>query len=324
MSNAPAPAATLPRVFNAYTLLHANLPLPIWAVDEYLPVGLTFMGGLAKIGKSWMALKLALCVGSGAPFLGKHVQKGRVLYLALEDSPRRLLDRMQKMNWPDDPCINVDFIVLGDFIKEFGPLHKGGAQKLKERIEMSGYRLVVIDTLSRAFMGIKDVNDNQEVTKALAPIQETSQTCNCSILILDHHGKSALGKDPNPITDILGSTVKGGVLDTAWGLYREKGKAAAKLMITGRDVEEHTLSLVLNKTSMTWELDQSTISTNPLQLSPLQQKLIDFLNDFGTSTFSEIIKKGGFDKGNAWKALTDLRGSGEVSLDMNTHEYYLS
>ena len=49
-------------------------------VEGLISKGLTVLGGSPKIGKSWLALDLAISVATGVPFLGKSVQKTGVLY----------------------------------------------------------------------------------------------------------------------------------------------------------------------------------------------------------------------------------------------------
>ena len=46
-------------------LLDADFPEPTWTVPDYIPVGLVSLAGRPKIGKSWMALQLAIAKGSG-------------------------------------------------------------------------------------------------------------------------------------------------------------------------------------------------------------------------------------------------------------------
>ena len=54
------------------------------------------MGGAPKLGKSWMALGLGIAVASGGRAFGSvPVEAGDALYLALEDSPRRLQSRLR-------------------------------------------------------------------------------------------------------------------------------------------------------------------------------------------------------------------------------------
>ena len=91
---------------DAWNLLSADdiltkvWPAPVWAIPEIMPVGLTILAGAPKVGKSWLALQLTQSVAAGGYALGESVSQGAALYLALEDPPRRLKERMQKQSWP--------------------------------------------------------------------------------------------------------------------------------------------------------------------------------------------------------------------------------
>jgi hypothetical protein len=67
-----------------------------------IPEGFTLLVGAPKIGKSWMALSVALAVASGGvAFGGIPVGDPRpVLLIAPEDSDRRMQDCIRKL-WPD-------------------------------------------------------------------------------------------------------------------------------------------------------------------------------------------------------------------------------
>ena len=47
--------------------------------------------------KSWTMLKIGYAVVNGVDFMGHKTEQGDVLYLALEDSKRRIKDRVIKM-----------------------------------------------------------------------------------------------------------------------------------------------------------------------------------------------------------------------------------
>ena len=47
---------------NAETLLYEPLEKPSFVVDSLIPTGLSLFCGSQKIGKSWLMLKLCLCV----------------------------------------------------------------------------------------------------------------------------------------------------------------------------------------------------------------------------------------------------------------------
>jgi len=239
-------------LLTADNILSTDWPETVWAVPGLLPVGLTILAGAPKVGKSWLALQFAQAVAAGGVVFGLRVEAGPVLYLALEDPPRRLQERMKKQNWPLG--LDADFMTVGSFINKIGDLRNGGGERLARQIERRGYRLVAVDTLSRAVAG--DQNDVAEMTAWLTPIQEIAHVKNCSIILIDHHRKSG-GFYQDAIADILGSTGKGAMADTAIGLYRERGKIGAKLVITGREVIERTLDLRMDWFTGCWQLDSS-------------------------------------------------------------------
>lgn len=52
---------------NAETLLYEPLEKPSFVVDSLIPTGLSLFCGSQKIGKSWLMLKLCLCVSQDFP-----------------------------------------------------------------------------------------------------------------------------------------------------------------------------------------------------------------------------------------------------------------
>ena len=75
-----------------------DFPDPRWAVPGIICEGVTLLCGPPKVGKSWMSLGLGLSVAAGAmAFDSIPVDGGPVLYLALEDTPRRLKTRIGKI-----------------------------------------------------------------------------------------------------------------------------------------------------------------------------------------------------------------------------------
>jgi hypothetical protein len=292
-------------LLSADAILTTIWPEPVWAIDGLLPAGLTILAGKPKVGKSWLALQIAQAVAAGGYALGQRVTPGPVLYLALEDPPRRLKERLQKQHW--QPGTPADFMPIGQFADQVGDLRNGGGEKLARQIEARGYRLVVVDTLSRSCIG--DQNDVQAMTAALTPIQEISHRYNCVALLVDHQNKLGSG---DVVGDILGSTAKGAMADTIWGLYRERGKAGAKLTITGREVEERTIDLEMDWLSGAWQVNDGGIT-------PQQRILLDTLKDTGPITVTDLAEVVNRNRGNVYKQLTDLQALGLVTKrDDNT------
>ena len=78
----------------AEELLHTPItPVP-FVVEGLLTQGLHLLAGAPKIGKSWLALWLCLCVAKGNPVWKFPVTQGDVLYLCLEDNRSRIQKRL--------------------------------------------------------------------------------------------------------------------------------------------------------------------------------------------------------------------------------------
>ena len=263
-------------VQSAHAILRTDYPPPLTIVENLLPVGLGTLSGRPKIGKSWLALQLFRSMTTGEAFLGQKVTPVPSLYIALEDSARRLKTRMMAQNWPMSSKI-VDFLFGTDFREQVGLLDRGGLEVFKRLLLAHGYRLVVVDTLSRALGA--DQRDEGEITWALGPLQEFAMQQEVCILLIDHHRKPS-GLSPSPVDDILGSTAKAGVPDVIWGIYREQGKQVATLEIVGREFDQQSLPLLFNKETCLWEI------TN--LLPQRKAELLEVLADIGPASVSQI------------------------------------
>ena len=66
-------------------------------VDGLFTPGLNLFAGPKKHGKSMFSLNLALCISGGMDFWGRKTEHGEVLYMCLEDTEKRIRDRMNAM-----------------------------------------------------------------------------------------------------------------------------------------------------------------------------------------------------------------------------------
>src|SRR5206468_2870070 len=138
--------------WSAADLMAASFEEPRFAVAGLIPEGLTFMCGAPKLGKSWMALGLSIAVAAGGRALGTiPVEQGDVLYLALEDSPRRLQRRLGMM---------VDLAPSGLQLETAWPrLDEGGMDQLEKRLDEQPARLVFVDVWPRIRPRVKTRSD---------------------------------------------------------------------------------------------------------------------------------------------------------------------
>lgn len=284
-------------------LMQTEFTEPNWAVPGIIPAGLTILGGKPKLGKSWLLLQIAQAKSTGGKFAGVKLDKAKVLFLALEDSPRRLKDRLIKQKAPKDADIC--------FVTEWKVLSDGGLIDLQNQVITNGYQLVIIDTLSRFIGGRVDQKDPGEVTDALGALQHFAITQNIAIVIIDHHRKSNGLEDGDPIEDVLGSISKGGVVDCGIGLYRKRGKHEATMKLTGREVAERELSFEWDGALFCWqylgEANQVREDTDKGRVYTTALALYDAGQIPTTSNISDALK---MDVGNVSHYLADLVADG--------------
>jgi len=283
-------------------LLAADFPEPRYIVPELLPVGLALLAGRPKLGKSWLALQVAVAVGAGAGrVLGREVPGGHALYIALEDSPRRMRSRLDSLH--AGPACNLRIETA------WPPLNERGLGALRDYVEGQHPALVVVDTLTRAFTGRTDWDSVGQATEALAALQSLAMASECAILLIDHHRKTN-GFDADVVDDVLGSTGKAAVADVLWGLYRKRGEPGATLRITGRDLDDSTLGLVFDATTHAWQVDEDT---DGVRIGSVQSAIVAALRDFGgKATVRELVVYMEKDKGLVSRELAELIAKGVV------------
>jgi len=291
-------------LISGYDVLTTDWPEPTWAVKDFFPVGMTLVAGAGKIGKSFWALQIDQAVASGGRMFGREVEQGRVLYLALEDVERRFKGRMLKQGWGEEAAKNLTVFYGRDFSSEFGGLENGGSEKLQRLIQWGDYRLTIVDTFSRSIF--VDQNDKLAVTRALAPLHLIANEENVVVIIIDHHNK--LGST-DAIKAISGSTAKGEIADTVIGIFRERGKAGARLFITGRELIDAEYDVFFDYDTCCWQCDEHLTS---ITLTEKHQEILAALEDLGGSTLMETVAAVDWDKGNTYKYLQTLVNEGLV------------
>ncbi|MGA2503151.1 MAG: AAA family ATPase [Anaerolineales bacterium] len=266
----------LPRLktIDSAIIMQTEYPPVPWIVPDLLPPGLTVLSGKPKVGKSWLALQLALSILTGGKMFGRDVEMGRVLYLALEDNERRLQDRMKKQGWPVNPG-GVDFMLFDTFRDQIGALNSHGGKRLLKNVEIKKYRLVIVDTFSRSIQG--EQLDVGEMTQAVGTLQQYALSKGIGLLFLDHMPKNT-GDLTDPIQHIYGSVSKAAALDTVWGLYKERGKVGAKLAITGRDIKDETLKLTFDMCGCYWHCEGNALD---FEMTIQRKAILETLEDLG-------------------------------------------
>ncbi len=305
--NDPLPPSKRQR-WTVAELLDAEFPEPKWAIPGLIPEGLTIIGGRPKVGKSWLALQAAISVGTGGVFFDKPIERGNVLYVALEDSPRRLQDRIKKL------CIPRDALIT--FERSWKPLHKGGLDDLIIEMEAINYRFMVFDTLSRSFPGLSQTKNPEVIGKYMDDIQDLATNRNVAIAFIDHTRKPN-GLDLDPVDDVMNATEKVKPADCVLVLYRQQGKF--NLKGRGRDMEE--IDYILHWDPVTW-CWQNDGSADVIRLTEQLTTILDALSTIGKARMIDIAKATGINKGTVYKALQTLWTSGKVHKEEVGNDVY--
>jgi replicative DNA helicase len=216
-------------------------------VPTLISEGLTMINGAPKIGKSWFVLNLAIATSMGNRFLGTlKSEKTETLYLALEDSERRLQERLEKLQAPTT-LTNLKITT------QWRDGYIGLESYLASHRTVG---LVIIDTLVR-FANIEDMNDYSITTKAMSRLKQIADTLNIAIVVIHHAkkmGKGSSGTDWMEAT--LGSTGLTGTTDSI--LYinrRSRSKPDAALYVTGRDTADIIYKIKLDFDVGSWVID---------------------------------------------------------------------
>jgi RecA-family ATPase len=236
---------------SAAELLKKEFPPINWIVNKLIPHGLTLIVGAPKIGKSWLVMGLVIAAANAGRFLGIQTAKTETLYLALEDTERRLKSRLVKLNAPS--LENLHFATTWDQDKAFISLDNF----LKEN---ENIKLVIIDTLGR-FFPIDDTNSYTSTTNPMAQIKRIADDRGIAIVVIHHAGKKSVSKK-DWLENVLGSTGLAGASDTIIYLDREREKPTGKLHATGRDFGDTNFDLLFD-TNCGWSVTSYSPGYNP-------------------------------------------------------------
>lgn len=232
----------------AADLQQKDIPPIHFIVNNLLSVGLNILASPPKYGKSWMMLALCLAVASGGRFLGYTTNQCGCLYLALEDSQRRLKARMDKLLAGKAAPAGFHFATMAD------TLDNGLFDELADFLKVHpDTGLIVIDTLQR----VRGAAHGKEGAYAadyreVGALKAFADSHNVALLLVHHLRK--MKDDGDPFNMISGTNGIMGASDATMVLTKEKrGDSNATLSVVGRDIESSDTVLRFNKDTCYWE-----------------------------------------------------------------------
>ncbi len=286
--------------FTATELQATDFPPLKFLVEGLITEGLTLLAGKPKMGKSWMALDIAMSVAIGCEALGNRpCEKGVALYCALEDNPRRLRRRMlhnygDQINWP------LDF----HFATQMKALDEGGADDLEDWIAKHRPSLIIIDTLARVKPASKGKNEYEADYAALLPLQELAGKHGISIIVI-HHLRKMAGDDP--LDMVSGTTGLTGAVDNVLVLDRKSDGVT----LYGRGREMENIDLALELDDGLWRI---LGDTDTVRISEERRAIIAVLRDTdGPLGPKDIADTLDWPQDNVRQLLKSMATDGEVN-----------
>jgi AAA domain len=232
--------------FSAATLQTMTFPPLKFILPGFVPEGATLLVSRPKLGKSWLVLDLAIATAAGRFTLGhmKPIQ-GEVLYLALEDGPRRLQRRLTKLL----PTLRERWSSQLTFATEWPRADQGGLAQIEAwTLSAEAPRLVIVDT----FAHFRKVPTGKaqlyaDDYAAISDLQKLASKYSVGIVIVHHDRKAEADDVFDTVSGTLGLSA---AADTILVMKRQAG--AVTLFVRGRDIEESETALQFNKTTCKW------------------------------------------------------------------------
>ena len=243
--------------------------------DIYLPVsdivsglicrGTYFLGGASKIGKSFMALEIAYHVSKGIPLWGMQVRQGPVLYLALEDTEKRLQHRMCHMFGGE----NADDLYLATTANS---LSDGLEEQLKDFLfQHPKTSLIIIDTLQKVRK--LDRGSYADDYAVVSAIKKFSDIRDLAIIIIHHVNKQEHDDIVNALT---GTTGLGAAADGSFILKKADRKSnKAVLSIICRDLPNTEVNLSFDPYKLRWNADKIDSELWKKSLDPFVERVVN-------------------------------------------------
>ena len=217
-----------------------------FCVDGMLSIGLFILAGAPKVGKSWLALDMALSIAKGEKLLGRGTKRGTALYLCLEDSYNRIQNRLFELT--SEPSENLHFAIMAGTL---GSVLEKQIENFKS--QHSDLKIIIIDTLQKIRSG--DDTSYASDYKELSVLKNLADKLRIAILLVHHTRKC---RDNDPFNMISGTTGISGCVDGSMVLIeQQRGSGEVVLHCVGRDIDN--LELHLKRSGARWIAEEKII-----------------------------------------------------------------
>ncbi|MFF5229987.1 AAA family ATPase [Dactylosporangium sp. NPDC000521] len=297
----------LKTAWTAADLMAMEFPPPRWAVPGILCEGVSLLCGPPKVGKSWLSLALGLAVASGGrAFDSIPVEGGPVLYLALEDTPRRLQSRIGTVlaGQPAPAALTL--------ATSCPPLTQGGDEAIGNWLDRNrNARMVIIDVFAKIRgTSAPGASAYDADYTAVSRIKKVADHYGVAVLMV-HHIRKAGTEDF--LEAVSGTNGIAGAADATLVLKRPRGEADGVLHVTGRDVDEAEYALAFQPASGAWTMLDGPAGDHAM--GETRATIVRWLRGNPGSSPKVIAEKTGIKPDLVKKTLQRMLGAGQVAAD---------
>lgn len=275
-----------------------------WVIPDFLPVGYSLLVGSPKMGKSMMALNLATAKATGGVALGRfRLSAGGVIYFALEDTLKRLQERMIQMLHGQPAPSNLIFIT------ECARMGMGGLEQIEREIKNTlGVELVIIDTFAKVKSPMRSGTQayDHDYTCGTA-IKELADRYNIAVLVVHHDRKF---QSDDPFEDVSGTYGVTGAVDSIFILKRSKPTGDVVMHSTGRDIERQSWAVSFDPNLLLWTITGTAFE---LQNTKTKQMIYDAIRAHGPVGPSEIQKITETPSATIYRVLLELQNENFIN-----------
>jgi len=281
--------------FEADSFVRLALPQVPYYLQGWLPErGRLEIYGQPKSGKSFSALQLARCIGSGIPFLGMSTKQARVLYIQFELGQRVLQDRMRSTGQDyHNVYLGTTFSMKLDTT--------AGQGYLWQALKAVEPKVLILDPFYKTLHG--DENESHDVLVITDFLDAVLEGFECSIVLYHHPGKdlSRGGRGSSILEDWVDSYVE----------MKRTSKKGEPLRIKLTPMLLRHAELPPNSIEATLKNFEFALEDAPPTVT---EQVEDFVHtrDGLTITAQEIIDAGVGSRGSVYNSLAILQKQGVI------------
>lgn len=257
-----------------------------WAADGLIPsIGCGFLAAAPKMGKTWLALDLAVAIAAGEPFLGRQTEVGTAAYIGGEGGNYQLQRRLawivkgRKLQ----PSGFAERLVVGLNPRiQLDRVH--GVGELKRELDKIQPTLLILDPFTRFHTGKE--NDRDSMERILGRLRVISEEYQLFCMVV-HHA-------PKPKKDVQYDPLRGSSSMRAWHdalIWLEWEKEDRVIHAEMRDAMEPprmVLEMDINEDSGYAKMECQTSREDGEEVQEEHGKILEILHETGPITPTEL------------------------------------